>query len=68
VIFAIRFGVDLVMSFCLLLSLAAGDGFEEGAGLGKGTGVDGIHVKNWYGEKEEALHVTKGTFNFRTCA
>ncbi len=40
--------------------MAGGKGYEEGEDLGKGTGVDGVAVPNWYGEKEEAVGVTKG--------
>ncbi len=41
--------------------MAGGEGFEEGSELGKGTGVNGVVVPNWYGEKAEKLDVPKGT-------
>jgi hypothetical protein len=49
-------------SSCCLLRPSGGRGYEEGEDLGKGTGVHGVDVPNWYGEKEEAVtgRVTKG--------
>ncbi len=55
-----RLGVNFKLLFGWLLRPSGGRGYEEGEDLGKGTGVHGVDVPNWYGEKEEAVRVTKG--------
>lgn len=53
-------GLRVARGLRVFCACAGGEGFEEGADLGKGTGVDGLAVKNWFGEKEEALQISKG--------
>ena len=56
-------GTSLSTSLCPS-DTAGGEGFQEGSDLGKGTGVNGVEVPNWYGKLAEELDVPKGSCGF----